>query len=149
MAAKMFRGTKGCTAKSTSYSAAAATYDVCQATELAMFIGGNVPNRMAVGNTAINAIYKALETFLRAKKPAAPGAGNLKFIYMDVVTLGLESPAHPQIADVAGAAPVNNNCIGILIGNTLYNSVDDSAVLLNILEACNNAPTQVSARKKG
>lgn len=149
MAAKMWRATKGCTAKSVVYSAAAATYGVCGATELAMYIGGNVPNRIAIGVTAINAICKALETYLRAKKGAVPPAGNVRAILMNVTTLGLESPAHPAISDKANAGAVDDNSIGILIGKTLYDSADDSAVLMRALEACLNSPALASIKKKG
>jgi hypothetical protein len=149
MAAKMFRATKGCTAKSVVYSNAAATYGVTQATELAMYFGGNVPNRYIIGNTALNAIALALEVFARRKKPAAPGAGNLLFISMNTQTLGLKSPASPTIANVAGATAVDDNSIGILIGNTFFASADDSAVLMRALEACMNAPVYLTVRKKG
>lgn len=148
MPAKMYRATKGTTANAVTYSSAAATYGVCLTGEMAMYIGSGVPARTALGHVAQEAIYKALETFLRAKKPAAPGAGNLKFIYMDAVTLGLESSAHPQIADVANATAVNVNRIGILIGNTMYASIEDSAVFMRMLDACIASPAQVSARKK-
>jgi fructose-specific phosphotransferase system IIC component len=146
MAGKMWLATKGCTAKSVTYNAAAATYGVCGATSLALFIGANIPNRMAIGNTVGNAIAKALESFLRAKKPAAPAGGSVKAISINIPTLGVSRPA---VADKTGATAVDDNTIAVLIGATLYGSADDSAVLLRALEAIFDAPTMQSFKKKG
>jgi hypothetical protein len=147
MANQMTRAVLGATAKSTVLSTPAATYGVCLPTEFALFIGANVPNRMAIGVTVLNALFKALEYYARKVKPAAPGAGSLLYISLDMVTSGPKGI--PTVAVVAGATAPNDNTIGILIGNTLYGSVQRSETLESLFEVCINSPAASRVRKKG
>jgi hypothetical protein len=135
---KMIRIKRGGTAKSAVYSAAAATYGVCAADEIALVIGSTVVNRMTKATT-MRALKKLAATVARAKKAAAPGVGNLALYALTMTTVGPQSPSKFTRSVVAGAtAPVETN-IGILVGNTFYASLDRSAEVLRSVEAALNA----------
>lgn len=132
----MIRVKLGGTAKSVSYSAAAATYGVCAADEIALVLGSSasIPNRERLGLIP-RAIQRVAESVARLPKAAAPGAGNLALYALSMTTVGPQANSKYTRSVVAGAAAPTETNIGLLVGNTAYASLSRSGWFLRAVDA--------------
>lgn len=107
-------------------SAAGATWGVCLADEIALFVGTGATARMK-GATVQNTLRKMARN--ACKRPgAAPGAGKVKRHILSPTN------AKATITDEANATAVQEAGIGICWGNTIHPSVSRSGTFLAAVE---------------
>lgn len=103
-----------------------ATWGVCQADEIAIFVGTGATARMK-GVTVVNTVRRMAQR--AAKRPgAAPGAGNVKRHILSPTN------AKSTITDQAGAGAVQEAGIGICWGHTVHPSIARSGTFLAAVE---------------